>query len=66
MFDTHAEKVIISIIIGFGLSTLFRKVCKNRNCIIIKGPSIKEVEKKVYQSHNGRGCYSFKSVDTKC
>ena len=64
MFDSYHEKVIISIIIGFGLSTLFRRVCKNRNCIIIKGPSIEEVEKKVYKSE--KGCYSFKSVDTEC
>ena len=27
-------KIVISIILGLGLSTLFRKVCKNRNCIV--------------------------------
>jgi len=64
MFDSYYEKFIISIIIGFGLSTLFRKVCKNRNCLIIKGPSINEVEKKVHNSK--KGCYSFKSIKTNC
>ena len=30
-------KIIISIIWGLGLAALFRRVCKGRNCIVIKG-----------------------------
>ena len=29
-------KVIISIILGLGLSALFRKVCHDRSCLVIK------------------------------
>ena len=36
-------KTIISIIVGLGLAALFRKVCNDRDCIIIKGPPIEEV-----------------------
>ena len=38
-------KIIISIIWGLGLAALFRKVCKGRNCIVIKGPKPQELEK---------------------
>ena len=32
-------KYIISILLGLGLATLFRKVCKDRNCIVFKAPN---------------------------
>ena len=37
-------KIIISVIWGFGLATIFRRICKGRNCIVIKGPKPAEVE----------------------
>ena len=39
---------MLSIILGLGLATLFRKVCKGRNCMVFKGPPMKEVEKTIY------------------
>ena len=39
-------RIIISIIWGFGLATLFRKICKGKNCIILKAPEPKEIKKK--------------------
>ena len=35
-------KVIIPILLGLGLATMFRKVCKDRNCIVFKAPGIKK------------------------
>ena len=29
-------KVIIPILLGLGLATMFRKVCKDRNCVVFK------------------------------
>tara|TARA_B110000114_G_scaffold172479_1_gene199202 strand:- start:236 stop:454 length:219 start_codon:yes stop_codon:yes gene_type:complete len=57
-------KTIISIIIGLGLATLFRKVCNDRDCIIIKGPPIEEVTGSVY-SFDGR-CYKYNAKSTSC
>ena len=42
-------KIIISIIWGLGLAALFRRVCKGRNCIVIKGPKPKEIDNKIYK-----------------
>ena len=39
-----AGKIFISIILGLGLATLFRKVCNDRNCIIFKAPDIKKIQ----------------------
>ena len=36
-------KYIISILLGLGLATLFRKVCDDRNCIVFKAPDLKKI-----------------------
>ena len=46
----HSEtsKYIISIILGLGLSTLFRKECHGENCIVFTAPPIEELDKETY------------------
>lgn len=57
-------KIIISIIWGIGLATLFRKVCKGRSCIILEGPKPKDVDNKIYRFN--QKCYQYKSYSTTC
>lgn len=57
-------KMIISIIIGLGLAAIFRKVCNDRDCIIIRGPPIEEVTSNVY-GFDGK-CYKYKAKSTSC
>ena len=57
-------KIIVSIILGLGIATLFRKACNNGNCIIIKGPAKKDVENNTYK-FNGK-CYKYISEKTQC
>jgi hypothetical protein len=57
-------KVIISIILGFGLSTLFRKNCSDKKCINFKGPSQKSIQENTYKFDNK--CYQFKPSPIKC
>lgn len=57
-------KIIISIIWGIGIAALFRKVCKGRECIIIRSPDMRKFEKGVYEFDNK--CYTFKSKVTTC
>ena len=35
-------KVFISVLLGLGLATMFRKACNERNCLKFVGPSVKE------------------------
>ena len=57
-------KIIISIIWGLGLAALFRKVCKGRNCIIIKGPKPSELENKIFKFENK--CYKYNAMASSC
>lgn len=62
----HSEtsKYIISIILGLGLSTLFRKECIGDKCIIFTSPPIDELEKETYLY--GKKCYNYTSKSELC
>lgn len=46
--DSERGSILISIIVGLGLATLFRKACKGNGCHVISGPSLSELRKNVY------------------
>lgn len=64
LLSTREGKIILSIIWGLGLSALFRRACKGRTCIIIKGPKPNEMHNKIYKFDNK--CYKYTAVNTKC
>ena len=44
-------KIILSVLLGFGIATLFRKACKDRNCLVFNNSGlslIMEAPHKVY------------------
>ena len=61
---TQQGKYLISIILGIGLASLFRKVCKKRNCLVFRAPPLEEVKNNVY-SYDSK-CYKFKEKASKC
>jgi hypothetical protein len=61
---TNNGKVLLSIILGIGLSTLFRKVCKDRSCIVFKAPNIDEIKDKIFEFNNK--CFKFEGSIAKC
>ncbi len=64
LFYSNFGRILLSILLGFGLATLFRKVCKDRNCIVFKSPPLDELRTNIYQ-HNNK-CYKFKENSIKC
>jgi hypothetical protein len=50
-------KVFISILLGLGVATLFRKVCNDRNCIVYKGSATEEIDGKIFK--HGSKCYKY-------
>jgi hypothetical protein len=64
LLHTKVGKVIMSVILGFGLATLFRSVCKGKNCMILEAPPMDEIKDKIFRHHNK--CYKFNPVVTKC
>lgn len=61
---TESGKLIMSILLGFGLASLFRAVCKNKDCMIFHAPPIEQLKDKIYKN-NGK-CVKYSQVATKC
>jgi|UniRef100_A0A6C0C144 hypothetical protein len=57
-------QIIISVLLGLGLSTLFRKVCNNRSCIIFKAAPLDKVKDQIFKF--GDKCYKYKLDAEKC
>ena len=64
LLHTEFGKICVSIILGLGLATLFRKVCKDKDCIVFNGPVISEIDQKVFK--HGNGCYQYDIESTPC
>jgi hypothetical protein len=64
LLNTPLGITFISIILGLGLATLFRKVCNDKNCIVFNGPVISDIEGKIYK--HGEKCYKYSVVSDKC
>ena len=56
-------KIIISLLLGLGLASLFRRSCKN-NCIILKGPNPSNIFNNIYNFDDK--CYKYKTKMVKC
>jgi hypothetical protein len=61
---TQTGKIIMSILLGFGLASLFRTVCKDNNCIVFHAPPLDELKDKIYKN-NGK-CVKYNPVASKC
>jgi len=64
LLNTELGRILISILLGLGLASLFRKVCNDRDCIIFNGPVITELEGKTYKY--GEHCYQYSMHADKC
>ena len=64
MLNTKMGQIFISIILGLGLATLFRKVCTDKSCLIFNGPVIEEVNGKTFQY--GEYCQQYELFPAKC
>ena len=64
LLNTPLGQIFISILLGLGLATMFRKACTDKNCISFNGAVIGDIDGKVYQY--GEKCYKYVSNPTKC
>ena len=61
---TETGRIIMSLLLGFGLASLFRTICKNKDCLIFRAPPLEQFKDKIYKS-NGK-CVKYTPVSTKC
>lgn len=64
LINSETGQLVISVLLGLGLATLFQKVCKDKNCIVFNGPVINEIDGKIYKY--GEKCFSYKMQPAKC
>ena len=55
---------LMSIILGLGLATFFRKMCSGKNCIITKAPPLEEIDDKIYKFDDK--CYKLQRNAESC
>ena len=64
VFDNRLISIIISLIWGFGLALLFRKICKNDECLIVKVPPLFNQSDNIINDHNR--CYRLEKYTVTC
>ena len=64
MMTSEKGRIFMSIILGFGLASLFSKVCNERNCLVFKGKDPAEMKDKIFKTDNK--CYKYNLVNTSC
>jgi len=62
---TETGKILMSILLGFGLASLFRQICKGKDCLIFHAPSLDDFKDKIYMNNSGK-CVKYNPVATKC
>lgn len=62
---TETGKIIMSILLGLGLASLFRAVCEKKNCMVFHAPPLNDLKDKIYQGDDGK-CIKYNPVATKC
>ena len=62
--ENPTGRIIMSIILGFGLSSLFKMSCKDKNCFVHKSPDVNNIVGNTY-SFNGK-CYNYNIKEVKC
>lgn len=55
--NTRLGATLISVLLGLGLASLFRKACKGNGCVVVQAPDAEEVKQSVYRL--GGECYKY-------
>jgi hypothetical protein len=61
---TESGKYIMSLLLGFGLASLFRTACKGNSCIVFHAAPLEKMKDKIYKS-NGK-CVKYNTNAAKC
>ena len=64
--EKRSTVIIISIILGLGLATMFKKICKGNNCYVVQcSQDPDEIMSKIYKQPN-EDCVKYVKVDVPC
>jgi hypothetical protein len=57
IMDIPGLPTVISALIGFGIASIFRPLCKGPDCLVLRGPPVSDIRGNVYQF--GKKCVEF-------
>jgi len=61
---SYTGKIVMSLLLGIGLATFFRSVCKGKQCRIISAPPMEEINDQTYRFDDK--CYKIEKSAVKC
>ncbi len=64
LYYTDIGRIMVSALFGAALAMLFQRVCKDRSCIVIQAPPMKEVVGSIFKNHNT--CYEYEPRVVPC
>ena len=64
LFYQPSGQMFVSALFGVAIALMFQKVCKDRKCILIKAPEVKEMTSKIYDFQGD--CYKYKTQSIAC
>lgn len=64
VLKTYTGSIILSIILGLGFAAMFRKVCNDKNCIVLRAPDPKTIKGNIYKWYDN--CYKYNKTPTSC
>lgn len=63
VMNNNAGCIIVSLLLGLGLATMFHKVCAGRDCVVVKGPNVDYVTSHTWRHDEGCFKYHVDGVD---
>lgn len=61
---TPAGSIVISIVLGLGLASIFKRRCTGDNCRVFKAPAVNKLRGKIFKKDNK--CYEMKEQAATC
>jgi hypothetical protein len=65
LLNTPVGQAFVSFILGIGIATLFRTVCKDGDCVSFNGPILSELDENFIFKHDD-SCYKYKKHSSTC
>jgi len=64
-------RIIMSVILGIGLASLFRQACKGHNCLRFIPPNLDTLTQQIFKvdlgdENGGERCVAYETILTKC
>lgn len=57
-------RILMSVLLGIGLATLFRAACKGNQCRLVKAPPMEEIDDQIYKFNSK--CYKLEKSAIQC